>query len=593
VAKAILKVPVDDKEFKSFQQLFEKYNTELKKTPGYWKNVDRASSETGKGFRAMTATLLAQQEITRRGAANQQAISSAAKSTESSWSRISTKSKETAANIAGSTRNLLKWAGVVGAVGSLLGLGGSLWGLDRLANSASAGRRSASGLGLTYGEQQAFGVTYSRLVDTGSFMGGISQARGNVASPAAAAIYALGLDPTRGNGGQLAGDALDRVRDLTKRTPDHLLGILPQTHNLGELGLGTEDLRRIKNLSEGEYSQYKGEYAKRQGQFNVGDPALKAGQDLAVALDAASQKIKSVFLDGLGDIAPILTKISDGLSDVVQSIFKSQGVKDGLKWVASGLHDFASYIQKEDFKKDIKDFVAGIGSLAKAVADGLRWLGILPSQPNSGTGVSNGTPALPPLVTREAFDKQTEEELKKSGTTGIFADRYRKEREKDYRKYLDQRSSAGSVPGMDGYMNMVAGIESAGSGGYGAVGPDTGKGHRAYGKYQVMDYNIGPWTKEHLGKAMTPGEFLANQRAQDEVFRREFGKYLQQYGNVNDALSMWHSGRPLAQAKAAGARDQNMTTEEYVRRATGGGTKIVIENNTGGNTIVSTNQLAY
>lgn len=89
----------------------------------------------------------------------------------------------------------------------------------------------------------------------------------------------------------------------------------------------------------------------------------------------------------------------------------------------------------------------------------------------------------------------------------------------------------------------IGGIESGGqpNGGYGAVGPQTANG-RAYGKYQVMDFNVGPWTQEALGKAMTPQEFLANPAAQDAVFKAKFGQYTQQYGSPDAAARAWFGG---------------------------------------------------
>lgn len=97
------------------------------------------------------------------------------------------------------------------------------------------------------------------------------------------------------------------------------------------------------------------------------------------------------------------------------------------------------------------------------------------------------------------------------------------------------------------YANAIASIESAGSGDYAAVGPVTKKGNRAYGRYQVMDFNIGPWTEKYLGRRMTPEEFLASPEAQDTVFAGEFGSYVQKYGNPQDAASAWFTGRPLSE----------------------------------------------
>lgn len=117
---------------------------------------------------------------------------------------------------------------------------------------------------------------------------------------------------------------------------------------------------------------------------------------------------------------------------------------------------------------------------------------------------------------------------------------------------------------LDAYRDAIASIESAGSGGYGAVGPNTGKG-RAYGRYQVMDFNIGPWTKEVLGRPLTPEEFLADQRAQDAVFDAKFGQSVKKYGNPEDAASIWFTGRPASQG--GNAQDVLGTTgNQYVSK---------------------------
>jgi hypothetical protein len=103
-----------------------------------------------------------------------------------------------------------------------------------------------------------------------------------------------------------------------------------------------------------------------------------------------------------------------------------------------------------------------------------------------------------------------------------------------------------SMPGnMSAYADAIASIESAGSGDYAALGPLTKKGNRAYGRYQVMDFNVGPWTEAALGKRMSPQEFLSDPAAQDAVFNHRFGDYVSQYG-PEGAASMWFTGRPHA-----------------------------------------------
>jgi hypothetical protein len=94
--------------------------------------------------------------------------------------------------------------------------------------------------------------------------------------------------------------------------------------------------------------------------------------------------------------------------------------------------------------------------------------------------------------------------------------------------------------------SAIAGIESGGR--YEALGPVTGRGDRAYGKYQVMGANIPSWTEEALGRRMTPEEFSKSPEAQEKVFEHHFGKAVQKYGNPYDAASVWFSGRPMARA---------------------------------------------
>ena len=129
-----------------------------------------------------------------------------------------------------------------------------------------------------------------------------------------------------------------------------------------------------------------------------------------------------------------------------------------------------------------------------------------------------------------------------------------------------------AAPGDGGVGALKASVAKVESGGnYGAVGPTT-KGDQPYGKYQVMGKNVGPWTQEVLGQAMTPQAFLADKNAQEKVADAKLGGYLKQYGNPQDAASMWFTGKPYKDASAAGLRDVNNTTvDKYVGATAGGG----------------------
>ena len=115
--------------------------------------------------------------------------------------------------------------------------------------------------------------------------------------------------------------------------------------------------------------------------------------------------------------------------------------------------------------------------------------------------------------------------------------------------------------GPSNYRDAIASIESAGSGDYSALGPQTKTGDRAVGRYQVMGANIPEWTKAALGRSMTPEEFAASPEAQDAVFDHRFGQYAEKYG-PEGAARAWFAGE--GGMNKGGARDSLGTTvDEY------------------------------
>lgn len=101
---------------------------------------------------------------------------------------------------------------------------------------------------------------------------------------------------------------------------------------------------------------------------------------------------------------------------------------------------------------------------------------------------------------------------------------------------------AGAHGDMKPYLDALASIESAGSGDYAAIGPTHDRLGRALGRYQVMEANIGPWSQEALGRAVSPDEFLANPEIQDAVAGHRFQQYMQQFGSPDLAAQAWFAG---------------------------------------------------
>jgi len=116
----------------------------------------------------------------------------------------------------------------------------------------------------------------------------------------------------------------------------------------------------------------------------------------------------------------------------------------------------------------------------------------------------------------------------------------------------------------EAYRQGIANIESGG-GNYNAVGKQTGSGDRAYGKYQIMGANIPVWTKQWLGRSLTPEQFLKSPEAQDWVFDRVFGGYVKKYG-LQGAARAWFGGEGAVNDPNRTDIHGKLTTGSYGRQ---------------------------
>lgn len=108
-------------------------------------------------------------------------------------------------------------------------------------------------------------------------------------------------------------------------------------------------------------------------------------------------------------------------------------------------------------------------------------------------------------------------------------------------EFLGMRPANDNAPSGDMrlFREAISAIESGGN--YSALGPITRNGDRAYGRYQMMGNNIGPWSQAALGRPIGTAEFLANPALQDQIFDHRFGSYVSRYGPTG-AAKAWFGG---------------------------------------------------
>lgn len=145
------------------------------------------------------------------------------------------------------------------------------------------------------------------------------------------------------------------------------------------------------------------------------------------------------------------------------------------------------------------------------------------------------------------------------------------EKTKSVLKYRDSKGRVSNLPvshnsSIISQAKMsLGGLESGNN--YKKLGPEIkGRWDRALGRYQVMESNLPQWSREAIGRVVNKEEFLSNPEIQDQIFEHKFNQYLKQYGTVEDALSMWHSGRPLNKAQNAVDKGTGLRTTHYVQK---------------------------
>lgn len=396
--KSIIDIEVNDGSFQRFAALFSKYQEQVKKTPDSWKKVgdevetvidktaegvedvsdatkgvEKAASAAAVAFRQtyiQVNNIASQHDKT---AAGQRSMERSAKAQASYWHDLAKSSHTFARNITDSTRSLLRWVSITGALGGLLGIGGGLFGIDRLAASAGAKRRSAGGLGVTPGEEQAFNLNYGRVVDSQHFLSGVNESLHDAAKRGWLTV-AGGLtekDLAGKDTAQVANELLPALKKLADKTDPRNLNNVFENRHIGEY-MSKEDFQRLKNLSPKEFEDYQKSYQKDAKNLDIPDQQLRAWQNLQTQLTRAGDTLENIFIKDLSALAQPIGDLSAGFTHMVDALLKAPLVKQWIEGLASGLETAAKYINTPEFEQHIQDFVKDVGELAGAIGNAFK-----------------------------------------------------------------------------------------------------------------------------------------------------------------------------------------------------------------------------
>lgn len=386
--KSILSIDVDDEKFKRFKATFDKYQEQLKAMPESWKAATAEQDVMMQGFAKVTAALMAHADAAQQVEHTGRRGASETEKQARSWHSIARDTKDAAGNIGAMTRSFIKWTGITGLIGGLLG-GGSLWGLAHLAGGVAGLRQTAAGIGVTPGQASAFGIDFSRFVgNPQGMLSNVAAALSDPTNPAYRPIASL-----LGNvQGQNAADVSVRLlQQLPRLFPGGAgqanLGTLAGAYGLTNV-LSVEDIKRYLSATPGERSAQERAYRGDVGSLGFGAGTGRAYQDLITQLDRAETTIGRVFVRGLEPLAGPLEKLSQGVVDVTKSFLDAASKRHWITGLADDLQKFAKYISTDDFQNKVVHFVDVLGALADKIGAVIGWAAGGGGNPDSAARVA-------------------------------------------------------------------------------------------------------------------------------------------------------------------------------------------------------------
>lgn len=360
--RSVIDIDLQLQKWNQFQQEFDRYSEALRKQPDLWKKISAEHAKLAGGFaklgNQMDAQFSASDELKEVEKDQEKSLIHSA----ALWGGIEKASGHTAKNVIGATTSLLKWTGLLSGVAGILGYF-TLGGIGDLGRNVFNLRKSASGLGLTTGQQRAFDISFARLLGSPEgFLGGINQAVTNYA--AQGPLYALGVNPNQPTS-QVAVATLQALRGRVAGMSTPMLGQFEQAYGLGALGINVEDLRRLQSMPAAQFSQLLGTYRRQQSALNLSDQTTLAWTNFITGLDLAKAKIENVFVKGLTPLAGPLKNLAAGFAAMLQTIMSKNGtVSQDIDAIAKWMKDFNGKITEPKFLVGLQrfvDFFADIG----------------------------------------------------------------------------------------------------------------------------------------------------------------------------------------------------------------------------------------
>jgi hypothetical protein len=331
-------IDVNDAQFQRFVDMFKKYEEALAKTPDIWKKAAAAQATGSSLFEKQTRSLSQQVDAHRDIAEALDKQGESLTHADRLWTSMARHTKEVGGNILAATTSLLRWTGILGLVGSALGIGGLL-GVGDLSTSIAGRRQSRLGRGMGYGEQRAFGVDFSRFVDADSFMDSVAEMEQDVRLQAPGFV---GLG--RGLSGNTETDALAFLR--------RGFAVAHGTGSAGQLGMafqaaGLSDMfsaqerMRLFNTTPSEFEAQLKKNKLDTKAFDLKEKVQRDYQEVSTSLERFRATTEKTIANALDPLAKKIPQLTDEFSKAIAAFAKWPVIKEAIDDIAGTLDSIA------------------------------------------------------------------------------------------------------------------------------------------------------------------------------------------------------------------------------------------------------------
>ena len=395
--KSIIDVDVNDDQFKSFMEMFKKYQDAIKKLPGAWGETEKAVGLARNKLEDMAGIIQKQtreQEKMRRELdKTNYAMGLLYKTTDKVYSRIKS-----------TTADLFKWSGAVGILSTVVGAF-SLAGFDQLARSASQARSQSMGIGIAPGQLQAANINYARFGGATPTLSRIAEMQNDITQR----YYLQNLGISREDIEQKS--AFELLPQVLRGVGRGYSGLMEAgtTINAGaygydQFGLSTDQLRRYAFASRtGELEEVSSRLPGRAAAIGGSEDVYRRYQDFIARIDTSWTALQSTLISKLEPLSAPLATLLDAFKNLAASALSSDGFKNNLKRFADWINDFAVRIGTDEAKKNMEAFANRVGEVVAGLGRMVEWLAswfpqrqIAPSSPSHG---DDPNPHFPPATT--------------------------------------------------------------------------------------------------------------------------------------------------------------------------------------------------